>query len=167
MDFDHSVSCSTTLNDEVSATGFPLGALGVAGRFGVGRSQWQKNARFLPEPRLLLIFSPHLLQILSTGMSGFIFYIPRLYGQKPLLIRSAIRTQLSQQHKLVNQYMRKRFLRLNCKSIGTSRQKMLCDGCVWVARLRISEINASRFSMPVCTNLYQTILRTTVLLLAQ
>ena len=102
MDFDHSVSCSTTLNDEVSATGFPLGALGVAGRFGVGRSQWQKNARFLPEPRLLLIFSPHLLQILSTGMSGFIFYIPRLYGQKPLFIRSAIRTQLSQQHKLLS-----------------------------------------------------------------
>jgi hypothetical protein len=79
MDFDHSASCSTTLNEEVSATGFPLGALGVAARFGVERSQWQNNARFLPEPRLLLIFSPHLLQTLSTGMSYFIFDIPILY----------------------------------------------------------------------------------------
>ena len=80
-DFDNSAICSTTLKEEVSATEFSIGTLCVAARHGVEGLQKQNNAWFLPEPRLPLTISPHLLQTLSTGVSYFIVDIPKLCCQ--------------------------------------------------------------------------------------
>ena len=81
-DFDNSAICSTTLNEEVSATEFSMGTLCVAACRGVEGLQEQNNAGFLPEPRLPLTISPHLLQTLSTGVSYFIVDIPKLCCSK-------------------------------------------------------------------------------------